>query len=135
MAGRRFYNDSLATTPESAEVALASFDAPIVLLAGGYDKHVDLGQMASAIARRAKAVSLMGQTATTLRSLITAAGPTNCQVSEPQPSFADAFAWATEHSEPGDVILLSPGCASYDWFRNFADRGAQFTELVRQYEL
>ena len=63
VAGRRFYNDSLATTPESTEVALAAFDAPIVLLAGGYDKHVDLGRMAHAIARSAKGVSLMGQTA------------------------------------------------------------------------
>jgi UDP-N-acetylmuramoylalanine--D-glutamate ligase len=92
-AGRTFYNDSLATTPESAEVALDAFSSPIVLLAGGYDKGVDLSHMAAAIAGRVKAVALMGQTA-------------------PQ-------------------LLLSPGCASYDWFRNFADRGAQFVEFVK----
>ena len=68
--GRSFYNDSLATTPESAIVALEAFDAPIVLLAGGYDKHVDLSQMAKAIAHRVKSVALMGQTAGILREII-----------------------------------------------------------------
>lgn len=131
-AGRRCYNDSLATTPESAEVALDAFDAPIVLLAGGYDKHVDLGSMARAIAARAKAVSLMGQTAVVLQDLIASCESNGCCVSDPQPSFATAFEWAVNHSSPGDVILLSPGCASYDWFRNFADRGQQFTQLVRK---
>lgn len=132
-AGRRFYNDSLATTPESAIVALNAFQAPIILLAGGYDKHVDLSEMAAAIALRAKAVSLMGQTATALRELIQKCNPTACNVSAPQPTFAAAFAWAVDQSAPGDVILLSPGCASYDWFCNFSDRGAQFIELVRRY--
>ena len=135
VAGRRFYNDSLATTPESAEVALSAFDVPIVLLAGGYDKHVDLSHMAAAIARQAKAVSLMGQTAVSLREMIEANKSNACEVSLPQTSFVAAFDWAVKQSSPGDVILLSPGCASYDWFRNFADRGAQFTELVRKYAL
>ena len=133
VAGRRFYNDSLATTPESAEVALAAFESPVVLLAGGYDKHVDLSGMAAAIARSAKAVSLMGQTAVPLRQAILQHEMRTCEVSLPQLSFELAFQWAIDHSAKGDVILLSPGCASYDWFRNFADRGAQFSERVRQY--
>lgn len=133
VAGRRFYNDSLATTPESAIVALRAFQAPIVLLAGGYDKHVDLSEMATAIATRAKAVSLLGQTAPMLRELIQQCQPTTCEVSGPHSSFSQAFDWAVQHSAAGDVILLSPGCASYDWFRNFSDRGTQFTELVRRY--
>ena len=132
--GRRFYNDSLATTPESTEVALQAFQAPIVLLAGGYDKHVDLGRMAAAIARSAKAVSLMGQTGSSLQSQIAANPGSLCEVSVPHPSFPAAFDWAIEKSDVGDVILLSPGCASYDWFRNFADRGAQFAELVGKYQ-
>ena len=131
VAGRRFLNDSLATTPESTEVALDAFESPIVLLAGGYDKHVDLNAMAQAIARRAKAVALMGQTATTLRQQILACPDHQCEVSIPQTSLRESFLWAWEHSVPGDVILLSPGCASYDWFRNFADRGTQFAELVK----
>ena len=114
-------------------MALLAFDTPIVLLAGGYDKQVDLSHMAAAVAQQAKAVSLMGQTAVSLRELIIANQSNTCEVSLPQTSFVAAFSWAVEHSAPGDVILLSPGCASYDWFRNFADRGAQFADLVRQY--
>lgn len=129
-AGRRFYNDSLATTPESTEVALDAFDSPIVLLAGGYDKHVDLSNMSRAIARKAKAVAAMGQTGPLIREQLLSVTDRTCGVSEPQASFAAAFDWAWEHSSPGDVILLSPGCASYDWFRNFADRGSQFAMLI-----
>lgn len=130
-AGRRFYNDSLATTPESTLVALASFRDPIVLLAGGYDKQVDLRALAQAIARQTKAVALMGQVASKLRAAILSDPACRTMVSEPMPDFPAACAWAFEHSAPGDVVLLSPGCASYDWFRNFADRGDQFTRLVQ----
>ena len=131
IGGRSFYNDSLATTPESAVVALQAFDRPVVLLAGGYDKQVDLTQMAQDIARRAKAVALMGQTAGGLREIIHRQANCSCLVSPELHSFREAFDWAVSQSAPGDVILLSPGCASYDWFRNFADRGTQFAEFVR----
>jgi UDP-N-acetylmuramoylalanine--D-glutamate ligase len=166
--GRKFYNDSLATTPESAIVALDAFTQPVILLAGGYDKHVDLSELAQRIARKVKAVALMGQTATTLRRLImeriewdgerqAASGerhelvpasspspharhlspraPRLDAVSLPLPDFEAAFRWAWDRSAPGDVILLSPGCASYDWFRNFADRGEQFIRLVHRQNL
>lgn len=129
--GVKFYNDSLATTPESAEVALEAFDQPIVLLAGGYDKHVDLSGMARAIARKAKAVALLGQTGPLIGELVRQTEGTHCQVSPPQPDFPTAFIWAVSAAGPGDVVVLSPGCASYDWFRNFADRGRRFEELVR----
>jgi UDP-N-acetylmuramoylalanine--D-glutamate ligase len=129
--GRRFYNDSLATTPESTIVALEAFSQPIVLLAGGYDKGVDLSAMSRGIAEHTKAVALMGQTGPRLRELIASQPTRRTIVSEPLADFATAFEWAVAHSSPGDVVLLSPGCASYDWFRNFADRGDQFAELAR----
>ncbi len=131
VAGRKFFNDSLATTPESAEVGIDAFSSPIVLLAGGYDKQVDLSQMATAIARCVKAVALMGQTAARLRELISQTPGNHCLISGEHTSFQAACEWAVDQSEPGDIVLLSPGCASYDWFRNFADRGQQFTEFVR----
>lgn len=130
--GRRFFNDSLATTPESTIVALTAFDQPIVLLAGGYDKHVDLMAMAQAIATKTKAVILMGQTAEKLEALIRQTPGCTTRISRGHADFRAAFQAALEHSLPGDVVLLSPGCASYDWFRNFADRGDQFTQMVQQ---
>ncbi|MEX2285688.1 MAG: UDP-N-acetylmuramoyl-L-alanine--D-glutamate ligase [Planctomycetaceae bacterium] len=130
VAGRSFYNDSLATTPESTAMALSSFSSPIVLLAGGYDKQVDLQLMAEAIADKAKAVALMGQTAEILEELIEQHDvPRSVQIKRCD-SFEAAFAWACAQSQPGDVVLLSPGCASYDWFNNYAERGQRFVQLV-----
>lgn len=129
--GRRFYNDSLATTPESAIAAIRSFDRPIVLLAGGYDKQVDLSKMADAIATQVKVVALMGTTGPLLEELINKHQSANRAVAKVCTSFSESFDWAVTHSAPGDVILLSPGSASYDWFENFADRGEQFAGLVQ----
>ena len=133
VSGRRFYNDSLATTPESARAALDAFTAPVVLLAGGYDKHVDLTEFADDIAHKTKAVALMGQTAEVLAFRIDqvndGSGPPHAE----HDSLEQAFQWATEHSEPGDIVLLSPGCASYDWFANFEERGVCFADLVHKY--
>lgn len=131
--GRAFYNDSIATTPESAICGLNSFDRPIVLVAGGYDKHVDLGEFATAIARQTKAVALLGQTASVLAEGIAATDVPQRPAVFVAPSFNEAFAWSAEQSAAGDVVLLSPGCASYDWFRNFIDRGEQFAALAQRW--
>ncbi len=134
VAGRTFYNDSLATTPESASIALEAFTAPVVLLAGGYDKQLDLSDFAQAIAKKSKAVALMGQTAEPLAFLIEKNARQRTIPCQESPSLEAAFNWAVDQSAPGDVVLLSPGCASYDWFNNFAERGERFTELVRAWE-
>ncbi len=130
--GRRFYNDSLATTPESVCAALDAFAAPVVLLAGGSDKGIDLTGLADAMAAKAKAVALMGETGPLLDLLITSRITTELPSLQICCDFATACDWAVEQSLPGDIVLLSPGCASYDWFRNFADRGDQFIEFVKQ---
>ena len=130
---RRFYNDSLATTPESATCALNAFPGRVVLLAGGYDKQVDLTAFAQSAAERCEIIAWMGQTA---QGLDAAAKDWAQRHSRPTDgwkvthSLAEAFDWAWSHSQPGDVILLSPACASFDWFQNFADRGEQFRKLV-----
>ena len=133
-AGRRFYNDSLATTPESAMVALAAFEQPIILFAGGYDKGSDLTDMARAIATKpAKAVALMGTTGPRLNQLLDQFDPEHQVPRTVSADFTSAFQWAIEHSLPGDVLLMSPGCASYDWFHNFVDRGNQFRDLAENF--
>jgi UDP-N-acetylmuramoylalanine--D-glutamate ligase len=130
-AGRKFYDDSISTTPESTIAALDSFDRPIVLLAGGYDKQVDLDEMAQAIARKTKAVALMGQTSAILEPLIDSCPEHGvCHACQ---DFQEAFQWAVDQSAPGEIVLLSPGCASYDWFRDFEDRGARFRAAVQQW--
>ncbi|MES2792059.1 MAG: UDP-N-acetylmuramoyl-L-alanine--D-glutamate ligase [Planctomycetota bacterium] len=131
IGGRRFFNDSLATTPESAIVALAAFDQPIILFAGGYDKGSDLTEMARAIAAKpVKAVALMGKTGPHLKQLLDQFDPAQQVRRQVCENFDEAFRWAVSQSQRGDILLLSPGCASYDWFRNFVDRGAQFRNLA-----
>lgn len=130
--GRWFYNDSKATTPEAAIAAIAAFDRgePLVLLAGGSNKHVDLTGFAAAIARRVKAAALLGETAPQLAAAIQSAAERPIHLHSPA-TFREAFDWAVDQSLPGDTILLSPGCASYGWFANYEDRGNQFAALVR----
>ena len=140
VSGRRFYNDSLATTPESAMCALKAFPGRVLLLAGGYDKQVDLGEFAREAASRATAIAWMGQTAERLHALATLTleqhggltSSARCRSQRITHSLKEAFDWLWEQSQPGDTILLSPACASFDWFLNFADRGEQFRALVRE---
>jgi UDP-N-acetylmuramoylalanine--D-glutamate ligase len=140
VAGRRFYNDSLATTPESAICALKAFPGRVLLLAGGYDKQVDLSQFAREAAMSATAIAWMGQTAVRLNALANQTleqhgGLTSgarCLSQRITLSLKEAFDWLWEQSQPGDTILLSPACASFDWFLNFADRGEQFCALVKE---
>ena len=147
IAGRRFYNDSLATTPESAICALKAFPGRVLLLAGGYNKQVDLTEFAHEAAARATAIAWMGQTAGTLEAMASQVGGEALTAGSDEPaaqgnrrlapgrsrvtrSLREAFEWLWEQSQPGDTILLSPACASFDWFMNFADRGEQFRGLV-----
>jgi UDP-N-acetylmuramoylalanine--D-glutamate ligase len=131
--GRRFYNDSKATTPEAAIAALQAFEGRgIVLLAGGSDKHVDLSPFAQTIAQHAKAVALLGETAEALEAGIRAGSHGDALPLHRATSLEDAVRWAVSHSAVGDVVLLSPGCASLDWFASYEERGRQFVEIVRR---
>ena len=131
--GRRFYNDSLATTPESTLVALDAFEEPLVVLVGGSDKGSDFGPLARALAEKpVKGVALMGTTGPRIGELIARHDPHGRVERKRCENFREAVVWADSLANPGDVVLLSPGCASYDWFRNFADRGNQFREFVEE---
>lgn len=131
--GVRYYNDSIATTPESAIAALRSFTCGRVIIAGGADKGVSFDSFCAEVARSAKAVVLMGATADKLESLIRA-----YRNGAPLPriyragSLREAVEASAREATPGDVVLLSPACASFDMFRNFEERGRQFKALVQQ---
>jgi UDP-N-acetylmuramoylalanine--D-glutamate ligase len=128
VAERRFYNESASTTPESTITALRALERPLWLLAGGRAKGADYRWMLRAIIDRVSGVAFFGSIAESLQQQATAQSPRlMCIATE---SMADALAWCWKHAQPGDAILLSPGCASQDQFRNYRHRGESFTALV-----
>ena len=128
--GTRWYNDSLATTPESTIAAIEAFSEPKIIIAGGYDKGLPLDNLAERIASSAKAIILIGQTAGTIAQAIKdTAGESQIQIKFAD-SMAQAVNYANEIAEPADVVLMSPACASYDMFDNYQHRGREFASLV-----
>lgn len=130
--GVRYYNDSIATTPESVIAALDALKGPIVLIAGGYDKKVSLAEVSRKIAQRCKAVVLIGVIAPLIKAEL--AKPENSspvRVFEEGADFEAAVKRAIALAEPGGCVLLSPATASYDMFVNFEERGEKFKSLVR----
>jgi UDP-N-acetylmuramoylalanine--D-glutamate ligase len=128
IAGVRFYNDSKATTPEAAITAINSIDTPLLVILGGYDKGIDLSEVVAAAARRARFCACIGQTGQKLTELIRNAGGE----AEYCGDLATAVAECRRRARPGDTILLSPACASWDQFDDYRQRGALFTELVKE---
>ncbi len=119
----RWFDDSKATSPHATQVALRSFDS-IVLIAGGKNKNLDLSSLASQPIRM-RAVVAIGQAA----SDIARAFDGVCVV-ETATSMLEAVRIARRLSQPDDVVLLSPGCTSYDWYSNYNERGDDFARLV-----
>jgi UDP-N-acetylmuramoylalanine--D-glutamate ligase len=130
--GVSFYNDSIATTPTGTLAALAAIQQPLWLIAGGYDKGLPWQTLAEAIVQRVKGVFLIGTTAPQIAQAIAMA----CPVARELPAIRfchdlrDAVQAAFGAASPGDAVLLSPACASYDQFRNFVERGRLFKQLV-----
>lgn len=128
--GVRYYNDSKATTPESAMAALESFDAPIILIAGGYDKHVSFDTFAERTAYRARAAILLGETAGKIAEGLER-HPRDGFTWSVVGTLAEAVHRASGIARPGDIVVLSPACASYDMFVNYEERGKQFKEVAK----
>lgn len=138
--GVRFINDTAATVPEAAVAALHSYDAPIVLICGGADKRLEFAAFAQAIAARAKAVVLLDGTATPkLAAALQVTVDDRRWTVAPSPSihgpfadFAQAIRAAHALAGPGEIVLLSPGCASFGMFRNEFHRGEEFRRIVNE---
>lgn len=133
-----WYNDSIATSPERAVAALRSFDEPIILLAGGRDKHLPWEEMASLVQRRVRHLVLFGEAAELIASAVERARPSNSQVALASVHHAGSLEQAVELAaglaQPGDVVLLSPGGTSFDAYVDFVARGEHFRQLVRALE-
>jgi UDP-N-acetylmuramoylalanine--D-glutamate ligase len=128
--GVRWYNDSIATTPQSAIAALEAFEEAKIIIAGGYDKKLPFDKLGQKIATNAKAAILIGQTAPKIADAIQLFPEAGTKI-EFVESLAEAVQLAARLAVNGDVVLLSPACASYDMFDNFQHRGREFTKLVR----
>ncbi|TCK06374.1 UDP-N-acetylmuramoyl-L-alanine--D-glutamate ligase [Phorcysia thermohydrogeniphila] len=126
--GVTFINDSKSTNVDSLRKALESFNR-IVLIAGGSDKGLDFSPLKSLVEERVKAIVAIGETAPTFKSLF---GDLVDVVIEGDIYSAVERAYGL--AESGDVVLLSPGCASFDMFKNFEERGEKFKEAVRLLE-
>jgi len=129
--GVRYYNDSKCTTPAGAVVALEAFETRrTIIIAGGYDKHVSFEQLGAVIAARAKALVATGATREQIVAAVPPAadGPTI----ERADDLPAAVRQAKRLAGPGDVVLLSPACASFDAFVNYEQRGDLFTRIVRE---
>lgn len=124
--GVTYINDSIATAPERALAALAAFDEPLILLAGGQDKDMVWDAWAQEVAARVRHTILFGQLAPMLAQRLTAVSAPFTQVSD----LAEAVRVARKTAVVGDIVLLSPGGTSYDAYQDFAARGEHFRNLV-----
>ncbi len=127
--GRFFYDDSCSTTPETAIAALSAFESgTVLLLLGGSEKHSDFSELGRAITRNACRPIVYGATGPRIEQAIRLANPsypiTRCS------GLGEAIGVAWNASRPGDRIVLSPGCASFDEFRNYADRAHFFRKEI-----
>jgi UDP-N-acetylmuramoylalanine--D-glutamate ligase len=128
--GVSYYNDSIATTPERTMAGLRSFKEPVVLLLGGREKHLPLADLAREAQARCRAVVCFGEAGVLLEDAVRSAEG-NAKVERVQ-TLAEAVDAARRLVEPGDVVLLSPACTSYDAYENFEARGDDFRCLARK---
>ncbi|RCW70802.1 UDP-N-acetylmuramoyl-L-alanine--D-glutamate ligase [Saliterribacillus persicus] len=128
IAGKSFYNDSKATNILATSKALDAFDKPIILLAGGLDRGNEFDALVPHLTN-VKAMVLFGETAPKLATIAKRAGIDKVEIVE---AMEEAVAAANASSTTGDVILLSPACASWDQYRTFEERGDMFVQEVHK---
>ncbi len=131
--GVKYYNDSIASSPTRTIAGLKAFKQKVILLAGGYDKHIPFEPMASEVINKVKRMYLTGPTAKAIETAIIQHPDYN---GSPEiihaKDLSEAVTLASANAENGDIITLSPACASFDAFPNFAARGNYFKELVNK---
>ena len=129
--GVRFYNDSIASSPSRTIAGLRSFREKVILIAGGYDKHIPYDVLGPEVCEHVKKLFLCGATAPQIRTAVE-----NCEGEKPEITdcgdFESAVRAAAAAAENGDVVLMSPASASFDQFKNFMVRGEFFKKIVKE---
>jgi len=132
--GVKYYNDSIASSPSRTIAALNSFSEKVLLIAGGYDKHIPYDVMGPVVCGHVKKLYLNGATAGQIRQAVEKAPeytPGNPEIIDCV-DFTDAVKRAARDAVSGDVVLMSPAAASFDQFKNFAVRGDYFKKLIKE---
>ena len=132
--GVKWYNDSIATSPTRVLAGLRSFNQRLIVIAGGYDKKIPFEPMAETVNQRVKILILMGVTAPKIEKAVTedpSYDPAKLQIVHAA-SMEEAVQEAKELAQPGDIVTLSPACASFDLYPNFEARGQHFKNLVKE---
>ena len=131
--GVKYYNDSIATSPTRVIAGLNSFDQKLIVIAGGYDKKIPFEPLAPKLIEKCKLLILMGLTADKIEKAVT-----ECNGYDPQElriirvsTMEEAVAAARENAGKGDIVTLSPACASFDKYPNFEVRGSHYKGLVK----
>lgn len=134
--GVRYYNDSIASSPSRTIAGLRSFDQKVILIAGGYDKHIPYDVLGPEIIRSVKTLLLTGDTAEKIKAAALAA--LGCRPGmldiEDCAGLEDAVGRAHALARPGDIVIMSPASASFDRFKNFEERGNAFKSFVNALE-
>ena len=129
--GIRFYNDSIASSPSRTIAGLRSFKEKVILIAGGYDKHIPYDVLGPEVCQHVKKLFLCGATAPQIRAAVE-----NCGMEQPEITdcgdFESAVRAAAAAAQSGDVVLMSPASASFDQFKNFMVRGEFFKKIVKE---
>lgn len=129
--GVKYYNDSIGTSPASTIAGLNAFDENIILLAGGADKHLDYKEIGEKIAEKVGTLILCGPTSDKIETATKAALRREINIIKVT-NMKEAVEAARENAKPGDIVLLSPASTSFDLYKNFAERGNIFKEIVNQ---
>jgi UDP-N-acetylmuramoylalanine--D-glutamate ligase len=125
--GVQYFNDSKATNVDGVARALECFSKPVLLIMGGRDKGSDFKALEGLVRQHAKALIVIGEAAEPIRSVLGQLIPTKAAA-----SMQEAVSTAYQNADPDDVVLLSPGCASFDWYGSYAERGDDFRASVEK---
>ena len=131
--GVKYYNDSIASSPARTTAGLSSFEQKVILIAGGYDKKIPFDEFGKVVNEKTKALVLVGITSEKIEKSVKAASNFNGLPIYREDCFRAAVERARSCAKSGDIVILSPACASFDLFKNFEERGNTFKKIVNEF--